>query len=91
MPVSGVTAESSCAVRWHFAVSTALRVPCEWKSKVVCWIIVQCPFFFFGIGRAGPWRQGIDRTSSLLISSKKKQLAYWHEKLVPSPMSVALS
>jgi len=48
-------------------------------------------FFFFEIGRAGPWRQGIDRTSSLLISSKKKQLAYWHEKLVPSPMSVALS
>ena len=29
----------------------------------------------------------MDRTTSLLIRARKKQLAYWHEKLVPSPAS----
>lgn len=41
----------------------------------------------FEIGGTRPWRQGIDRTPSLLISARKKQLAYWYEKVVPSPTS----
>ena len=51
--------------------------------------VLDCAVYtVFETGGTGPWRQDIDRTRSLLISTRKKQLAYWHEKLLPSPTSV---
>lgn len=51
--------------------------------------VLDCAVYAgFKTGGTEPWRQDRDRTPSLLISARKKQLAYWHEKLVPSPTSV---
>lgn len=56
----------------------------EVKGCVLDWAV----YSVFEIKGTGPWRQDTDRTPSLLISPRKNQLAYWREKLVPSPTSV---
>lgn len=51
--------------------------------------VLDCTVYTgFETGGTGPWRQDIDRTTFLLISTRKKRSAYWRENLVPSPTSV---